>query len=96
MLDLKDLFSDSALGMLEGYPAVLQTVRDLISRDLVGAARLLSFVTAVAERRGREVDALRLELGLRSESQGQFGRLDPMLEQQRTTHVEVHVIQHPS
>jgi hypothetical protein len=50
---------------MRGYPAVFAAVTELIRHDQIAPARLLAFVTAVAEHRGDEVDVLRRELGLR-------------------------------
>ena len=65
MSELDHLFSPATVARLEGYPAVRNTVIELILADQLPAARLLAFVVAMAERRGRERDELRLALGLR-------------------------------
>jgi hypothetical protein len=77
MPEIEDVFGDAAVAMLEGYPAVHATVVELIRHDLIAAARLLSFVTAMAEHRGAEADELRLLLGLRPMGRDRMRRQPP-------------------
>jgi hypothetical protein len=77
MAEIEDVFSEDAIAMLRGYPAMHALVAELIRLDMIAGARLLSFVTAMAEHRGAEVDELRLALGLRPIGRDRMGRLPP-------------------
>jgi cobalamin biosynthesis Co2+ chelatase CbiK len=76
MANLEKLFSDEALAMLEGFPAVHAVATRLIEHD-IPAARLLAYIVAMAEHRGDEIDALRHELGLRPMAHERLGRIKP-------------------
>lgn len=73
---LEQFFSDDAIIRLLGYPAVYTVVLDLVDKDQIPAARLLAFVTRVADQRGDQIDALRKEIGLRPTAHDSLGRIN--------------------